>query len=68
MYEYRCRQCNLVFEELVSSASLNTPPCPKCKGDQTEKILSSFSGIVSGGSGGAQPMQGHGGCGGSGFS
>ena len=42
MYDYRCKNCGEVFEELVMSSS--TPDeeitCPKCQENKAEKLFS----------------------------
>lgn len=42
MYDYRCKNCGEVFEELVMSSS--TPDeeitCPKCKENKAERLIS----------------------------
>ncbi|MFN8522610.1 MAG: zinc ribbon domain-containing protein [Chloroflexota bacterium] len=69
VYEYRCNQCERVFERLVAwSNEASQSPCPGC-GTPSKKLLSVFAAIGSGGgeSGGAPMMGGGGGgcCGGS---
>jgi putative FmdB family regulatory protein len=54
IYEYRCRNCNHVFEELVFSSLTKDEEiiCPECGSNATEKMMSAFSsaGTASGGS------------------
>lgn len=38
MYEYRCSKCGHEFEELVFGDE--TPACPACHAEETEKLLS----------------------------
>lgn len=42
IFEYGCRRCNHVFEQIVLSA---TEPisCPKCNSDAVDKLISIFS-------------------------
>lgn len=40
IYEYKCNNCDHVFEELVSSEPQKPFPCPKCASDNIEKIMS----------------------------
>ena len=41
LYEYVCRACGHQFEALVRDA--NVPPCPACKGQNLERLLSDFA-------------------------
>ncbi|MBD3391861.1 MAG: zinc ribbon domain-containing protein [Chitinivibrionales bacterium] len=47
IYEYRCSACGNRFEELVSGANASPQPCPSCKSENTEKLMSA-AGIVTG--------------------
>jgi len=38
IFEYRCTACGNEFEELVFGDKV--PPCPRCKAQQTEKLMS----------------------------
>jgi putative FmdB family regulatory protein len=49
MYEYKCRACGSVFEELVNQISQATLPCPKCSSKDTEKLMSACGTIMGGG-------------------
>ena len=42
IYEYRCRGCDKVFEELVQTAG-ESVACPACAGSDVERLLSVFS-------------------------
>jgi len=72
IYEYKCRECDLVFEVLKRSTSVEqkSERCPGCGGEDTEKLFSSFAGMVPVAAGGGCPAAGGGGgaggCGGSG--
>lgn len=63
MYEYRCPNCEQVFEELIRNrADEESVVCPSCDSSEVQRLLSAFA--VSSGSGGA--ARGFGGsCGGS---
>ncbi len=41
LYEYVCRACGHQFEALVRDA--NWPPCPACKSQNLERLLSHFA-------------------------
>lgn len=70
IYEYKCRECERVFEVLKRTTRADELPerCPGCGGEDTEKLFSSFSGMVTA-SGGGCPAPGgpSGGCGSRGF-
>jgi putative FmdB family regulatory protein len=38
IYEYECRACHHEFEQLVRTG--DTPACPKCQGQDLERLLS----------------------------
>ena len=38
LYEYACRKCSHVFEELVRTGDV--PTCPKCGASALERLLS----------------------------
>jgi putative FmdB family regulatory protein len=42
IYEYRCKSCDTVFEELVS-ASAKAPPCPSCGTKNPTRLYSTFA-------------------------
>ena len=69
MYDYRCKNCDEVFEELVFSSTTQDEEikCPKCGQNQSERLISAP--MVSAGSsnGGYSPSVSSG-CGSSGFS
>lgn len=48
IYEYECKKCGIVFEEIVSSCTSKTLPCPQCKCTETRKLMSRVGGIGSG--------------------
>lgn len=71
IYEYRCRDCNSNFEEIVTSASSDQKvACNKCSSTNVCKTISASSYRLSGSSGSSSPGGPLGsGCGGtSGFS
>jgi putative FmdB family regulatory protein len=41
LYEYRCRDCEERFEEVVLGAA--RPRCPSCQGKRVDKLLSVFA-------------------------
>ena len=44
IYEYRCGDCEKVFNFLVRSVKAHkTPSCPKCGGKRMNRVLSRFS-------------------------
>lgn len=63
LFEYKCRSCGAVAEQLVRSASDKPGPCPECGGRKLEKQLSSFSAAVSSGSSESLPPCASGACG-----
>ncbi len=62
IFEFDCRKCGKVFEELLSLAELEAGAvaCPECGAAQVERRLSSFASSTG-------PASGDGGCGGGGF-
>jgi len=69
IYEFRCKTCSHVFEELIiRSTDKEEISCPKCGTPRVDQLMSSFAcgtssgGSPSGGGGGG------GGCGHGGFS
>ena len=69
MYDYRCKNCDEVFEELVFTSE--TPDediiCPKCGENKSERLLSAPM-ISTGGSNSGYSSSVSSGCGSSGFS
>jgi len=44
IYEYRCKKCGHVFEQLVLSSDKGEGyPCPECGDEDTSRLMSSFS-------------------------
>lgn len=69
MYDYRCKNCAEVFEELVFSsiAPDEDVKCPKCGKNKSERLLSAPM-IATGGSSSRGSNPPNVGCGSSGFS
>jgi putative FmdB family regulatory protein len=44
IYEYRCAGCDERFEELVRNPDVAVS-CPECRGEQVERLLSTFAGV-----------------------
>lgn len=53
MYDFRCRECERKFEELVRYDQKQAVRCPHC-GGQAQELVSGFA--VSGGGGGGAPV------------
>lgn len=48
IFEYKCKKCNKVFEELILlSSSDNVIACPKCGSKDLIKLFSNFGSNVS---------------------
>ncbi|MCM0754569.1 zinc ribbon domain-containing protein [Desulfovibrio aminophilus] len=62
IFEFRCRSCGRVFEELQLSAS-EAPACPGCGAADAERLLSASSSLTGRESGGLPDARGHGCCG-----
>ncbi len=69
MYDYRCKNCDEIFEELVfsSTAPDEDVKCPKCGQNRSERLLSAPM-IATGGSSNGASTSSSNGCGSSGFS
>ncbi|MBX7151007.1 zinc ribbon domain-containing protein [bacterium] len=63
IYEFRCQQCEAVFQELFSTShiSITDVECPHCHAKKAEKLLSVFAAETK--SGNALPVMSGGGCG-----
>ena len=62
MYEFTCKKCGTIFEELLPLSRASDPvPCPACGARETAKNLSTFSAR-----GGSSPSSGACGTGGGG--
>lgn len=42
LFEYKCAECDNLFEELVTSGEVKVY-CPKCKSEKVSRLLSVFS-------------------------
>jgi putative FmdB family regulatory protein len=42
IYEYKCRECQTEYEEIVPLDSPIVPPCPSCHSSNVEKKMSAF--------------------------
>jgi len=42
LYEYKCKDCGTVAEQLVFSSE-DAPECPKCGSKKLEKLMSAFA-------------------------
>ena len=40
IYEYQCKNCNYVFEELVFTSEDKSIKCPQCGGNEIKRLLS----------------------------
>jgi putative FmdB family regulatory protein len=45
IYEYKCTKCGKTFEELVTSHTATSLPCPSCESAKTERIPSVVGGF-----------------------
>lgn len=55
IYEYRCSDCNLLFDVLVKqNENAETRPCPTCK-KASARQMSTFASVISGGSSNETP-------------
>ncbi len=43
MFEFKCKTCGEIFEELVSSSKTGSVECEKCGSKDTEKLMSTFA-------------------------
>jgi putative FmdB family regulatory protein len=60
LYEYYCRECGTQFEKMVrftqvaeGAPAAQTPECPRCGSDQTNKQISTFASLLGGQSSGS---------------
>ncbi|THB77544.1 MAG: zinc ribbon domain-containing protein [Desulfobulbaceae bacterium] len=51
IYEFKCNDCGNEFEELLKSSDISEIVCPECKSKGINKIMSSGSFKLGGGSG-----------------
>ncbi len=40
IYEYKCKNCNEIFESFLTKPAETPQPCPKCGHVHTQKLLS----------------------------
>jgi len=40
IYEYQCRACGLIFEEITTAAREDAPDCPSCGAKKAPKCIS----------------------------
>ena len=62
IYEYRCRKCGHLFEQLIRSDGDRPETCPQCGAPKPEKQFSTFSAAAGTASGGGFPACPPGGC------
>ena len=43
VFEFRCRACAEVYEELLAGSDSPAPPCPACNASEPVRLLSRFS-------------------------
>jgi putative FmdB family regulatory protein len=43
IYEFECEECGERFEELMASAAVPAPVCPRCESPRTRRRLSSVA-------------------------
>ncbi|RMH07730.1 MAG: zinc ribbon domain-containing protein [Nitrospirae bacterium] len=49
LYEYQCQTCDHKFERMQSLSALDeATPCPRCHGEKTKRLMSSFASHVKG--------------------
>lgn len=48
MFEFRCRACGAIFEELLSREDTSAPACPHCASGETERCISAPSPLKTG--------------------
>jgi len=54
IYEYRCKNCNHIFDKLQSIGASNEDVyCPECNSPEPERLLSTFSSSGAGSGGGS---------------
>ena len=43
IFEFVCKECELIFEELIFGFNTDGVTCPSCGGDQVRKKMSTFA-------------------------
>jgi putative FmdB family regulatory protein len=56
IFEFVCKECELIFEELIFGFNTDNVVCPSCGGKQVRKKMSTFASTS--GSDGASPFFG----------
>lgn len=57
IYEFRCLECNDIFEILfMSDTDEREMKCPHCQGENLERVLSTTNYTMAGGSGAPRPQ------------
>ncbi len=63
IYEYKCKKCGVVFEEIILSKDSSTKiTCSKCGSDRVQKTISAASLRLSSSSAGSIPAGPFSGC------
>ena len=62
IYEYKCKKCGAVFEQIVAANATDKVSCAKCGSNIVQKIISAASLRLSSNSGGSIPLGAHSGC------
>ncbi|MBF0481535.1 MAG: zinc ribbon domain-containing protein [Desulfovibrionaceae bacterium] len=72
IYEYQCRGCAKIFEEITPAACAAAPECPGCGSKKTQRCISATAACAkrshAAGGQASMPMPPSSGCGGGGFS
>ena len=55
LYEYHCNRCGKEFEKLMrfSDPNVNSPRCPNCESDLTQRLISRVASFNNAGSSGS---------------
>lgn len=43
IFDFRCKECNQVFERLVKANATEGPACPQCGGSEVTRLVSLFA-------------------------
>jgi len=63
MFEYKCKKCGTVFEQIISAKDSNAEiSCTKCGSKMVQKVISAASLKLSTNSAGSIPLGAHSGC------
>jgi putative FmdB family regulatory protein len=63
IFEYKCGKCGTTFEKLLRSSDNSSVTCPKCGGNEVQRLMSTFACNCGGGSGSNSGFASSGGCG-----